>query len=41
MPNFLTNVQVGLATTDVQGILELPTTDDHEFHMEDRNHGLP
>ena len=27
-----------LATSDVQGILEIPVTD--EIHMENRNHGL-
>ena len=30
--------QFALATSDVQGILEIPATD--EIHMEDRNYGL-
>jgi len=36
MSYILTCVQVALATTDVQSILEMPATD--EIHMEDRNH---
>jgi len=38
MSCILTEVRVALATSDVQSILEIPTTD--EIHMEDRNHGL-
>jgi len=38
MSYILTYVQVPLATTDVNSILEIPATD--EIHMEDRNHGL-
>ena len=34
----LSYVQVALATSDVQSILDIPATD--EIHMEDRNHGL-
>ena len=38
MSYILTYVQVALATSDVQSILEIPATD--EIHMEDRNHVL-
>ena len=38
MSYILKYVRVALATSDVQNILEIPTTD--EIHMEDRNHGL-
>ena len=38
MSYILTNVQVTLATSNVQSILEIPVAD--EIHMEDRNHGL-
>ena len=35
MPCILTDVRVALATSDLQGILEIPAAD--EIHMEDRN----
>ena len=39
MSNILTYVRVAsVVTTDVQGLLEIPATD--EIHMEDRNHGF-
>ena len=38
MSYILTNVQVTVATSDVQRFLEIPVTD--EIHMEGRNHGL-
>ena len=37
MSYILTDVQVALATSDVQSILEIPATD--EIDMKDRNHG--